>query len=375
MANKERKVNIPRSVTDEFYRYKMPDLVAKVEGRGNGIKTVIVNMSDISRALHRPPSYVTKYFGFELGALTTIKEDADRYIVNGNHDKHKLDAVLDSFIKKYVLCNKCELPETNMVFSRGTISMRCAACGNAQQVSAADKIGTFMLKNPPSGAKTETASRTSEKGGKSAHVAAPTVAVTEQPSELPTEATSLLDWSDTSQASVEARRAELIGTNTKAMDLVKITTTVASEEKKQEAVASAVEGLVAGRTPAATTGTALAEAARTLGATNAEIITLAVPLLFGADMRATVIQRCPALLPLVSANSAAQRALLDGITKLTTQHAQLVPVIHHILSGLYDNDVVQEDVILAWHSQLPQDGLRAAAQPFVDWLNTAEEDE
>lgn len=37
-------------------RYKMPRLVAKVEGKGNGIKTVIPNMGDIARALGRPPT-------------------------------------------------------------------------------------------------------------------------------------------------------------------------------------------------------------------------------------------------------------------------------------------------------------------------------
>jgi len=44
-------------VSDQFYRYKMPRLIAKVEGKGNGIKTVIVNMVDVAKALNRPPTY------------------------------------------------------------------------------------------------------------------------------------------------------------------------------------------------------------------------------------------------------------------------------------------------------------------------------
>jgi translation initiation factor 5 len=53
---------------DAFYRYKMPRMLTKIEGRGNGIKTNIVNMVDIAKALARPASYTTKYFGCELGA-------------------------------------------------------------------------------------------------------------------------------------------------------------------------------------------------------------------------------------------------------------------------------------------------------------------
>uniref|UniRef100_A0A8C8W4W7 Eukaryotic translation initiation factor 5 n=1 Tax=Peromyscus maniculatus bairdii TaxID=230844 RepID=A0A8C8W4W7_PERMB len=49
-------VNVNRSVSDQFYhRYKMPRLIAKVEGKGHGIKTVIVNMVDVAKALNRPP--------------------------------------------------------------------------------------------------------------------------------------------------------------------------------------------------------------------------------------------------------------------------------------------------------------------------------
>ena len=49
-------LNVNRENTDAFYRYKMPALIAKVEGKGNGIKTVVVNMPDVAKALQRPPS-------------------------------------------------------------------------------------------------------------------------------------------------------------------------------------------------------------------------------------------------------------------------------------------------------------------------------
>merc|ERR1711959_375099 len=67
-------INIPSSVDDPSYRYKMPRLISKVEGRGNGIKTAIMNMSDVAGALKRPPSYPTKFFGCELGAQSSYSE-------------------------------------------------------------------------------------------------------------------------------------------------------------------------------------------------------------------------------------------------------------------------------------------------------------
>lgn len=139
-----------RSVSDQFYRYKMPRLIAKVEGKGNGIKTVIVNMVDVAKALNRPPTYPTKYC-CELGAQTQFDVKNDRYIVNGSHEANKLQDMLDGFIKKFVLCPECENPETDLHVNpkKQTIGNSCKACGYRGMLDTHHKLCTFILKNPP----------------------------------------------------------------------------------------------------------------------------------------------------------------------------------------------------------------------------------
>jgi translation initiation factor 5 len=127
--------NVNRQTNDMFYRYKMPKLLAKVEGTGNCIKTVVVNASAVAKALNRLTTCenkidllfkefplfqlldVTKFFGCELGAQVQTNAKVDRYIVNGAHNCEKLQYLLDGFIKRIVLGPNCDNPETKLVCS------------------------------------------------------------------------------------------------------------------------------------------------------------------------------------------------------------------------------------------------------------------
>lgn len=135
---------------DAFYRYKMPRLVTKIEGRGNGIKTNVVNMVEVAKALARPPSYTTKFFGTELGAQSKYDEKTGTSIVNGAHETAKLAGLLEIFIKKYVQCYNCGNPETTVNVSKSQmITLNCAACGSISNVDMRDKLTTFIQRNPP----------------------------------------------------------------------------------------------------------------------------------------------------------------------------------------------------------------------------------
>ncbi len=132
-------------VVDPDYRYKMPRIQGKVEGRGNGIKTAVVNMRDVAYSLHREPGEVTKFFGCELGAQTNWNEGTERSIVNGSHTDAMLQSLLIKYIEQFVLCPSCHLPESTYKIRGGVIYHNCLACGAREGIDMQHKLTTFIL--------------------------------------------------------------------------------------------------------------------------------------------------------------------------------------------------------------------------------------
>ncbi|KAK9917141.1 hypothetical protein WJX75_001258 [Coccomyxa subellipsoidea] len=137
------------NASDQFYRYKMPKLQARIEGRGNGIKTNVVNNVEVAKALERPPDYLVKFYGCELGAQTKYDKKSGTSIVNGAHDTSKLCELLETFIKKYVQCYSCGNPETVVKIRKDNIFLKCKACGSVSDVDMRHRLNTYILKNPP----------------------------------------------------------------------------------------------------------------------------------------------------------------------------------------------------------------------------------
>jgi len=142
---------IPSYIEDPMYRYKMPPMILKVEGKGNGIKTNIVNLGEVAEALRVPAEYPLKFLGMEQGSQTTFKQTGGDLItiVNGNFQYENLKKSLDKFIEKYVLCNKCKLPEIAMSVVNKIVMGRCNACGWDGQMDNKHRLATIIIKNPP----------------------------------------------------------------------------------------------------------------------------------------------------------------------------------------------------------------------------------
>ncbi|KAK6950466.1 hypothetical protein Daesc_008794 [Daldinia eschscholtzii] len=425
-------VNVRRDVTDAFYRYKMERIQTKIEGKGNGIKTVVVNLSSVAQSLARPGSYVIKYFGFELGAQTNIDPPDDRWIINGAHEASKLQDHLDGFINKFVLCKKCKNPETDVVIKDGRIVLDCKACGQRTDVDLRLKLSGFILKNQPKkGGKKDKAERKAARkakqqalqngnkengqgsGGENSENGSngsgdknededdagsddeftrkinADAQVIDAPAVVRDD-----DWAvDMSEKAVKARQSQL------------------PSEFRQKLVLGGGdedddEGEGGGHTVYDTLGDWIQEEAakadsinkvddiqiyvkaKELGIeTKHKTVLVLVQTLFDENILTQIPKRA-AMLKQIITSERHEKALLGGLERLLAaqgkEHPELLTSdkIVKILHQLYDKDLVSEDVIKKWGSKASKKyvdlatskKIRRAAEPFIKWLDEAEED-
>uniref|UniRef100_A0A6I8SZC0 Eukaryotic translation initiation factor 5 n=1 Tax=Xenopus tropicalis TaxID=8364 RepID=A0A6I8SZC0_XENTR len=383
-------VNVNRSVSDQFYRYKMPRLIAKVEGKGNGIKTVIVNMVDVAKALNRPPTYPTKYFGCELGAQTQFDVKNDRYIVNGSHEANKLQDMLDGFIKKFVLCPECENPETDLHVNpkKQTIGNSCKACGYRGMLDTNHKLCTFILKNPPENTDSNAGKKEKDKKNRKGKEKENGSAANESQvlTELsPPRVVSTFsedddeDWGEDTTAEAQRRRMEEISEHAKNLtlsedlekpveDRVNILFDFVKKKKEEGVIDSSDKDI-------------LAEAERLDVKAMGPLVLSEV--LFDDKIRDQIKKYRRHFLRFCHNNKKAQRYLLHGFECVVDMHqSHLLSKIPHILKEMYDADLLEEEVIFSWvekpskkyvSKELAKD-IRAKADPFIKWLKEAEEE-
>ncbi|KRY37517.1 Eukaryotic translation initiation factor 5 [Trichinella spiralis] len=434
------------NVDDAFYRYKMPRLLAKVslfcptsdpfssfqlciplfqvEGKGNGIKTVIANMPEIAKALHRPPTYTTKYFGCELGAQTQFDTKNERYIVNGDHDANKLQELLDGFIRKFVLCQQCENPETTLIVKGAKITLQCSACGHVTLVDPRHKLTAFILKNPPepesSGCQSTTAAAVNvdqqlllaafvssvvyiimmmlksdvvlscavvpgskrnrlKKGKDGASTENGTAAENGETNgvvdENEEDDSFEDDWA-VNPDDMEARQRELEG------GMALLTFNPDLEKPIEERLDMFYNYLLHLQTANKLDDVKAVVAEADRLDVKDKAVLLLCRVLFNEKMLSQIKPNRNLLLRFVYQNKKAQRYLLGGIEQTFVAQKQLMPKIPHILKAFYDEDILEEEVILEWGaksskkyvSKEEKKEILAKAEPFLRWLRDAEEE-
>ncbi|KAG1821898.1 domain found in IF2B/IF5-domain-containing protein [Suillus subaureus] len=406
-------VNIRRDVDDKFYRYRMPLLLTKIEGKGNGIKTVVPNMADVARALSRPPTYPTKFFGCELGAQTSSDDKNERYIVNGAHDASRLRELLDVFIDKFVLCRSCKNPETDLIILKSgrneDIVRDCKACGERTGVDMKHKLVTFILKNPPKNPKKSKKGAKGETNGNGGgvHASAPSVPGDEntggsggdsddeltkkikaEAAELTTETKlAAQDWSaDTSPEAVKAR-VKALENQVGGLSLTPaggLGDDEGSDDDVNSPYAQFGRWVEENKGDAGVSAVQIYQKAQEFGVEKKhKTVLVLVQALFTEEV-AKEIDTYKALLAKMVTSEKHQKALLGGIERLVgLAHPELIPSVPKILMALYQIDVLEEDVVTQWGTHVSKKyvdketskKVRKASEPFLKWLEDADDDE
>lgn len=375
-------INVNGNVKDPYYRYKMPRLIAKVEGSGNGIKTVISNMADIGKALNRPPTYPLKFFGCELGAQTQFDVKNDRYIVNGSHDSKKLQEILSGFISKFVLCPNCENPETDLKVKKGTIGQRCKACGFQGFIALTHRVTQFIIRNPPEmDPKAIGESKTKRKGrkeGKTAHHNEEET--TENLNDTVQEDDDDGEWSVDVSAEAVAERMEELSTGAKSLTLTN--DLEQTQKDRLQIFFDFVKRLKATDQIKVSDKQILQEADRLDIKDKGPLVLVEV--LLDEDIIKQLTTYKKHFLRFTYQNHKAQKYLLGGMEQLcgNVHPEKLMPKVASILNKMYQLDLVDEEVFLDWGSKPSKkyvskdmsQQIRDKAAPFLTWLKEAEED-
>ncbi|EFC43813.1 predicted protein [Naegleria gruberi] len=351
-------VNIPKSKSDQHYRYKRETLELKIEGKGNGIKTVITNMKSVSESLNVPIEYPIKYFGLELAALSKVDYKNDKAVINGKYDLNQVEDALEKFIQNFLLCSKCHLPELDFAIksNKDPVATTCRACGNAGQIDSTEKLYTTIIKHPPKskGFKDPKAPAEPVKTSKSSKSQAGAV----------TEKAAIDDgtWSlDISQEAIKKRR-EMEGLSERFRELTKGMEDEDEEEEEQEV--SPVSILKQ-----------FMEADYTLS--DKDCVCLLYETFFTPENILTdITKRAPLFKAFIS--SSGQKLILGYTEELVgMKNPALIPQTSVILLEFYKNSLLSKETMEEWlskkKSRFVKDSaivakIKEAAKPFGDWM-------
>ena len=114
--------SLPKKVKEKE-RFKPPVFDSFV----HGTQTIVGNFMDVVEALRRKPEHLIKFLTRETGAPAQL--DKRRLILKGKVRSQLLNDKLKVYINKYVLCNECSRPDTDIMLQDGVQYLRCQACG------------------------------------------------------------------------------------------------------------------------------------------------------------------------------------------------------------------------------------------------------
>lgn len=387
--------NIGRSnEEDPNYRYKMPALQVRNEGRGNGVHTRLLNLTDVGRALRLEPKHLAKFLSFELSVRSSGPAADGTFRIAGTHSAAQVNRAVDRLCALFVVCPACRDPELRWEGGAHVVG-DCAACGFRDRLPGQHHRfhAYFAAAMPRRKQRPHAAAIIDTKG-----LAAGATEEAEEVEEAEEEGGEggAGEWSlDTSAEARRARRAAELGSRAYAgVDAVE--SDADDDPGTRTAVTRLRDFMGARPTPKAV---AVAGELRRLqlvrALSDAEmtrvLLEATLPSSSGTGGGGGTLSLRPVVLPILIELRTTQRqrgvplsapAILDALTGtlLASSARPLMREVPRFLYELYsvEPEVLSEDDFLVWwvtaEGRLPAP-LRARVALFARWLETAEEEE
>jgi translation initiation factor 5 len=113
-------VNIPKSNSDPFFRYKREEIQIQILNNNGGV-TKLLNIGSIASTLNSSVKSILNYFKKKLNATVMEKDCTIKKVETVS----KLEEILESYIFECILCRECANPE----FTEKNNKRICKACG------------------------------------------------------------------------------------------------------------------------------------------------------------------------------------------------------------------------------------------------------
>jgi len=115
-------------VNEECGRFE----VLKVKGHHEGTKTVISNFGQVVQCIRRTPEHFLKFLSKELASQCEVK--GDQLILSRKLTSKDINDKVEKYVKRFVLCQKCKKPDTELSEEGAKLFLRCLACGEKYEV-------------------------------------------------------------------------------------------------------------------------------------------------------------------------------------------------------------------------------------------------
>ena len=106
--------------------------IAKPEVEKAGAKSILTNFLEIAGGLDREPEHLLKFLLKQLATKGGM--EGQRLVVLGVFSADAIEKKLESYVKQYVMCPKCNRPDTKLIKEHDALFIRCDACGAKTQV-------------------------------------------------------------------------------------------------------------------------------------------------------------------------------------------------------------------------------------------------